>query len=311
MQKLLAGCSWTDLCLAILISQIDDQVARTKEYVKSQVPALEDGTWDLEWHIHGRDTESMPRSLFLIGESRGKTQELATSIVAAARVASIHGNYPGQKATSGNFAFGIGATTEIRLGPCSEFCIYHLMDLEPGEERSLFRIGTERFNNGPLESGTREESNALSAAKTPKTKQEPESDALPAKTNPSNSRVLHSFRTLFDVANVLRSKNAGPYEITFDILFDRKDFFEAIKASSILTRDRIASLYGLTPDQIIWSGFFDQALAFKATIPRMRRGMSCAGGGFMEDDIHGSQMYIPLSKLELPSELQEQLLALG
>jgi hypothetical protein len=48
----------------------------------------------------------------------------------------------------------------------------------------------------------------------------------------------------------------------------------------------------------VWSGFFDQALAFKATLPRTRSGTAVCSGGYLEDDVHGSQQYIPL--LELP-----------
>lgn len=41
---------------------------------------------------------------------------------------------PGQRATSGNFAHGVGGTTVVPLGACTEFSVYHLMDLFDGEE---------------------------------------------------------------------------------------------------------------------------------------------------------------------------------
>lgn len=108
-------------------------------------------------------------------------------------------------------------------------------------------------------------------------------------------------------AKVLRSKNTGPYEITFDIMFDRRDVYDVIKSSAVLSTSVIAELYGLEVDEIIWSGFFDPALAFKATVPRRRRGLPAASGGYFEDDIHGSLMYLPLMLLPLSEDIRATL----
>jgi hypothetical protein len=72
-----------------------------------------------------------------------------------------------------------------------------------------------------------------------------------------------------------------------------------VKKTGILTTKLIATIYNLSVDDIVYCGFFDQALAFKATIPRMRGGNPVASGGFMEDDVHGSQKYLPLMNLKL------------
>ena len=297
--------------VAILISQIDDQLARIKEYVAIQVENLKDGTWDIDFHVYGRESGAKPKSLFIVGESLAESQEEATAIAGVARTATIHASYPGQKATSGNFAFGIGATTEIPLGPCSEFCIYHLMDLEPGEETSLFRIEcqsidhSERAAQGTTH--TREGVKSLQSSKVARrVAAEPPKLGQMALCSDTNDP-----KTINDIAKVLRSKNAGPYEITFDTLFDRKDVYEAIKSSELLAPERIAALYDMDTEQVIWSGFFDQAMAFKATIPRRRRGLPCASGGYFEDDVHGSQMYIPLMELELHDDLRGKLKAMN
>jgi hypothetical protein len=105
--------------------------------------------------------------------------------------------------------------------------------------------------------------------------------------------------TLGKIAKVIRSKNAGPFEITLDVMFDDVTVYEQIKESGSLTPARIAEIYEISIDSIVWCGFFDQALAFKATIPRCRNGKPNASGGFMENDVHGSQKYLPLFNLAI------------
>ena len=40
---------------------------------------------------------------------------------------------------------------------------------------------------------------------------------------------------LRDIAKVVRSKNAGPFEITLDIIFKSKEDFDAFKLSGVIT----------------------------------------------------------------------------
>ncbi|KAK9420503.1 hypothetical protein SUNI508_06243 [Seiridium unicorne] len=104
----------------ILIGQIDTLIETIKGY-----------PMEVDFHVHGRNTDEV----FLVAEVLADSQIIATSVASTARVATVHGPYPGQKATSGNFAFGIGGKLEIEMGPCAEFSVYHLMNLEDGEER--------------------------------------------------------------------------------------------------------------------------------------------------------------------------------
>lgn len=106
-------------------------------------------------------------------------------------------------------------------------------------------------------------------------------------------------KTLGDVARVLRSKNSGPYEITFDVMFETEGEYRLVKNANILDRAVIAKLLEVREEDLIWSGFFDQALAFKATIPRMWRGKPVSGGSFMENDMHGAQKYLGLFNMKL------------
>jgi hypothetical protein len=130
--------------------------------------------------------------------------------------------------------------------------------------------------------------------------------------------------TLTDIAPIIRSKNSGPYEITLDVVFSSGSIYNIIKDSSLLTPSMVASLYHIEEEQIIWCGFFDQAMAWKCTIPRYREevGDSVAGnergvrkvvpnGGFMETDVHASQQYAGLLSLELGSEVREKIIHVG
>lgn len=100
---------------------------------------------------------------------------------------------------------------------------------------------------------------------------------------------------LGDVASVLRSKNSGPYELTFDVMFADKEVYDKVKASGKLTRETVASLYSVPDEHVTASLFFDQAMAYKATIAR-----PAVSGGFGETDTHGSQQHIPLLYLSMP-----------
>jgi hypothetical protein len=307
----------------ILTGQIDDFFPRIRAYVEQQHSHYDPKDWNLCLHKLGAHNPAAPGEVCVVGEALGATQEIANSVSNTARVACIHGPYPGQKATSGNLAFGIGGKTEIEAGPCAEFCIYHLMNLTPGEEGAskieISPIQNSRFvaprTGGPLFSWRQvvvgsnpKEPLPFSGEKMPTTILSPlpkqsSSTYLPASTSTSTIPLT----TLGAASAVVRSKNAGPYEITFDILFSSLTVYNLIKASGLLTPSVIASLYAISVEDVIYCDFFDQAMAFKATIPRMRDGKRSVSGNFGEEDVHGSQMYAPLMGLVLSDSLRGQL----
>jgi hypothetical protein len=100
---------------------------------------------------------------------------------------------------------------------------------------------------------------------------------------------------LKDVAKVIRSKNAGPFELTFDVIFKTKEDYEKVKSCGAINRELVAKLYGIEPEKILNFVFFDAANAFKFTIPRMR-----PQGSVGEIDMHGAQQYVPLFDIEIP-----------
>ena len=104
--------------------------------------------------------------------------------------------------------------------------------------------------------------------------------------------------TIRDVAKVVRSKNAGPFELTFDIMFETRETLDLVQSSGVLDRDKLAALYGISDDAIVTLQFFEPALAFKMTIRRPR-----PQGSIGETDTFGAQQHAPLLGIELPTWL--------
>ena len=100
--------------------------------------------------------------------------------------------------------------------------------------------------------------------------------------------------TLGELAGLIRSKNAGPFELTFDIMFDDPAAFERVRRSGALTRELIARIYRLPVEQVRFFVVPD-ALAFKASIPRPR-----FQSDVLDSDNHGGQQYAPLIGIEIP-----------
>ena len=101
--------------------------------------------------------------------------------------------------------------------------------------------------------------------------------------------------TLRNLAAVVRSKNSGPFEITFDIIFADDERYERVKASGVLTTELVCQLYSVTPSDIVALMFFDPARAFKFTL---RRGW--AQGSIGERDTFGAQQHAPLLDVAIP-----------
>jgi hypothetical protein len=100
---------------------------------------------------------------------------------------------------------------------------------------------------------------------------------------------------LSDLATVIRSKNAGPFELTFDVLFANRDDFERVVRSKILSVAAFADLFRISVSDVIAVVEFEPALAIKVTIKRTR-----SSGSFGETDVYGAQQHAPLLSLEIP-----------
>lgn len=100
---------------------------------------------------------------------------------------------------------------------------------------------------------------------------------------------------LNDMTRVIRSKNSGPFQLTFDVIFNDKKTYQAAKNSGVLTPERFAHLFSISQDKITAFVWYDVANAFKATIIRPRD-----SGSYGERDAYGAQQAAPLIDLEFP-----------
>ena len=98
-------------------------------------------------------------------------------------------------------------------------------------------------------------------------------------------------RELWQFTNLIRSKNAGPFELTFDIMFKNRDSFNDVLKSEALSPNVIAQLYQVDVKQV---RFFvvDELLAIKISIPRR-----VFSGDVDDTDIYGGQFHSPLVRL--------------
>ena len=95
--------------------------------------------------------------------------------------------------------------------------------------------------------------------------------------------------TLKDVSNVIRSKNAGPYELTLDVLLKDDELFTKLRQADVINKKTIASLYRIPEEDVLSIVYFPNARAIKATIVR-----PLPSGDMGERDVYGAQQHAPL-----------------
>lgn len=99
------------------------------------------------------------------------------------------------------------------------------------------------------------------------------------------------------MAKTIRSKNAGPDRITFDIIFRESDNYELVKRSGVLTKKTVSQLFDIPEERISDFIEYDPAYAIKFTICRNQ-----PSGSPGDADIFGCQQYPPLLDIEIPVE---------
>ena len=100
--------------------------------------------------------------------------------------------------------------------------------------------------------------------------------------------------TLGELARLIRSKNAGPFVLTFDVMFADEPTYRRVVAAKIVTRESVAAIYRLPAEHV---RVFEHAAAFaiKITIPR-----PVAQGDRDDGDMFGGQQHAPLVDLPVP-----------
>ena len=98
-------------------------------------------------------------------------------------------------------------------------------------------------------------------------------------------------KKLIDYTKILRSKNAGPLFITFDLIFETKEDMDYV--SERLTKAHVAKAYNVAEEKIdiISYGVVN---SIKITFPRKN-----ISGSLADNDIYGCQQHVPLANIEL------------
>jgi hypothetical protein len=101
-------------------------------------------------------------------------------------------------------------------------------------------------------------------------------------------------RTLGEIAQVVRSKNAGPFWVTLDVFFRNDADFAHVRAAGVLTAEKIGELYGV--DAALVKRFELPGIkAMKFSMPR-----PVVAGSFEDRDLHAGQQHVPLALLTIP-----------
>lgn len=100
--------------------------------------------------------------------------------------------------------------------------------------------------------------------------------------------------TLGDLAAVVRSKNAGPFITTCDVMFEDVAAYERVQAAGVITEDLIARLYRLPRTSVLGIHFYKPALAVKISFLK-----PVDAGDAFSPDIAGSSQHVPLLDIEV------------
>jgi hypothetical protein len=101
--------------------------------------------------------------------------------------------------------------------------------------------------------------------------------------------------TLGELAEQVRSKNAGPFWITLDVFFATEPDYRLVTGSGVLSPQAIARLYQVDPATVRCFEL-PGILAVKISFPR-----PVTAGSFQDRDLHAGQQHVPLAALRLPT----------
>jgi hypothetical protein len=101
-------------------------------------------------------------------------------------------------------------------------------------------------------------------------------------------------KTIGDLAVLVRSKNAGPFWLTFDVMFNDEAIYRRVRDSKVINANDIARTFHRAVDDVIVVNH-DAALAVKVSFPRPQ-----SSGSKLDNDVYGGQQYAPLLDLEIP-----------
>jgi len=100
--------------------------------------------------------------------------------------------------------------------------------------------------------------------------------------------------TLGELADQVRSKNAGPFWITLDVFFKNRPDYTLAVDSGVLSPQTIGRVYQVDPSTVEYFQL-PGILSVKISFPR-----PVTAGSFGDRDLHAGQQHVPLAGLRLP-----------
>ena len=100
-----------------------------------------------------------------------------------------------------------------------------------------------------------------------------------------------------ELCNIVRTKNAGPFLFTLDIVFKERAVYESVKQHGLLSREVVAAAYGVPVEEVVVFETFDNVIAMKATL---RRKIRAASPG--DPDVYAMNQEVPALTIRFPVE---------
>jgi hypothetical protein len=100
--------------------------------------------------------------------------------------------------------------------------------------------------------------------------------------------------SLAELAKVIRSKNAKPFVLTVDIMFEHDEAYDRVANSGAVSPTEVARRYGVA-EATVQVFLYPAARAIKVTFPR-----ADPAGSFADRDLIGAQQAVPLLTIDIP-----------
>ncbi len=103
---------------------------------------------------------------------------------------------------------------------------------------------------------------------------------------------------LYECADIIRSKNAGPFTLTIDLFFGDEERYGLARSSTLLTPEGVAAAYGVDKATVKGVWWDDRIRAAKVSLLRW----SSSDDPFCSD-LFGAHLHTPLAHCELAPSL--------
>ena len=100
---------------------------------------------------------------------------------------------------------------------------------------------------------------------------------------------------LRDIAKLIRTKNAGPFQLTLDVMFPDARSYRHVVEANVITKAGMAAFFRVD-ESAVKLFHYAPGNAIKVTVPRL---VPC--GDPADGDLFGGQQFGPLADLEVPA----------